>query len=145
MGKALYILNGPNLNLLGEREPETYGTTTLAEIESQCADMCADLAFHQTNHEGELIDLVHTARENASALIINPGGLTHTSIALMDAVATLSIPVIEVHLSQTAAREDFRHTSYIGKVATGTITGLGAHSYTLAVTAALALAGDPHG
>ena len=141
MAKPLYILNGPNLNLLGQREPEVYGTTTLAEIEAMCRDAAngTDIAFHQTNHEGALIDLVHEARTHASALVINPGGLTHTSIALMDAVATLSIPVIEVHLSQTAAREDFRHTSYVGRVATGTITGLGAHAYTLAVAAALQL------
>ena len=141
MAKPLYILNGPNLNLLGQREPAVYGTTTLEQIEAMCRETAngTEVTFHQTNHEGALIDLVHEARTNASALVINPGGLTHTSIALMDAVATLSIPVIEVHLSQTAAREDFRHTSYVGRVAMGTITGFGAHSYTLAVAAALQL------
>ena len=141
MSRPLYILNGPNLNLLGQREPEHYGSATLADIEAACREIAPGLVFRQTNIEGELIDHVHEAREKASALVINPGGYTHTSVALMDAVATLSIPVIEVHLSQTAAREEFRHISYVGRVATGTITGLGPLSYTLAVRAALDLGG----
>ena len=136
MGKVIYILNGPNLNLLGEREPDIYGRDTLASIEALCRDAtAADIVFRQTNHEGELIDLVQEARDKADGLIINPGGLTHTSVSLLDAVAALDMPVIEVHLSQTAAREEFRHTSYVGRAATGTITGLGPQSYTLAVQA----------
>ena len=136
MGQPVYILNGPNLNLLGQREPEHYGTATLADIEAMCAAE-ADIVFRQSNHEGELIDWLHEAREKASGVVINPGGLTHTSVALMDAAAVLDVPVVEVHLSQTAAREEFRHRSYIGRVATGTITGLGPMGYVLAVKAIL--------
>ena len=139
MGKPLYILNGPNLNLLGTREPEVYGTTTLADIESQCRDKAPDCIFRQTNSEGELVSLLHEAGENGSAAIVNPGAYTHTSIAIMDAAQALSIPVIEVHLSQTAAREDFRHASYIARAANGTISGFGAHGYALAIDAALNL------
>ena len=136
MGQPVYILNGPNLNLLGQREPEHYGTATLADIEAMCAAE-TDVVFRQSNHEGELIDWLHEAREKASGVVINPGGLTHTSVALMDAAAVLDVPVVEVHLSQTAAREEFRHRSYIGRVATGTITGLGPLGYVLAVKAIL--------
>ena len=139
MGKPLYILNGPNLNLLGTREPDVYGRTTLADIETACRERAHDLVFRQTNSEGELVDALHEAGEKASAAIVNPGAYTHTSIAIMDAAQAISIPVIEVHLSQTAAREEFRHTSYIGRAAAGTITGFGAHSYLLAVDAALKL------
>ena len=136
MGQPVYILNGPNLNLLGQREPEHYGTATLADIEAMCAAE-AEVVFRQSNHEGELIDWLHEARESAAGVVINPGGLTHTSVALMDAAAVLDVPVIEVHLSQTAAREAFRHRSYIGRVATGTITGLGPLGYVMAVKAIL--------
>ena len=141
MAKTIYILNGPNLNLLGTREPDIYGSATLSDIEALCRKQAgsARIVFSQTNNEGELIDRVQGAGLDGDALIINPGGFTHTSIALMDACLALPIPVIEVHLSQTAAREEFRHTSYVGRAATGTITGFGPMSYALATIAALDL------
>ena len=139
MGRPVYILNGPNLNLLGTREPEVYGTTTLADIETDLRSHHPDIRFHQSNHEGELVDLIHEAGAEGRALLINPGALTHTSVALLDAVRAISVPTIEVHLSQTAAREEFRHTSYIARGCRGTISGFGPLSYRLALTAALAL------
>ena len=139
MGKPLYILNGPNLNLLGTREPDVYGTTTLADIEAQCRAKAPGCEFRQTNSEGDLVSLLHEAGEKGSAAIVNPGAYTHTSIALMDAAQAVAIPVIEIHLSQTAAREGFRHTSYLARAAHGTISGFGAASYALAIDAALNL------
>ncbi len=140
---SIHILNGPNLNLLGTREPETYGTTSLADIEAACSTIMkaagGRLTFHQTNAEGTLIDQVQAARETADALIINPGGYTHTSVALRDAVASLDIPVIELHLSNIHAREAFRHHSYLSGIVTGVICGLGAEGYLLALDAALRL------
>ncbi|WP_138510233.1 type II 3-dehydroquinate dehydratase [Maricaulis alexandrii] len=140
MTKPIHILNGPNLNLLGTREPEVYGTMTLADIESACIDRARDLGvplvFRQSNHEGQLIDWLHDANVNASAVVFNPGAFTHTSVALHDAVRAIEPPVIEVHLSQTAAREDFRHHSYVAPVARGSITGLGLQSYLLGIEAA---------
>ena len=140
MTKPIHILNGPNLNLLGTREPEVYGTMTLADIEAACAERARDLGFaivfRQSNHEGQLIDWLHDANVNASAVVFNPGAFTHTSVALHDAVRAIEPPVIEVHLSQTAAREDFRHHSYIASVARGSITGLGLNSYLLGIEAA---------
>ena len=140
MTKPIHILNGPNLNLLGTREPEVYGTMTLADIETACADKARELGFalvfRQSNHEGELIDWLHDANVNASAVVFNPGAFTHTSVALHDAVRAIEPPVIEVHLSQTAAREPFRHHSYIASAARGSITGLGLNSYLLGVEAA---------
>ena len=140
MTKPIHILNGPNLNLLGTREPEVYGTMTLADIETACADKARELGFalvfRQSNHEGELIDWLHDANVNASAVVFNPGAFTHTSVALHDAVRAIEPPVIEVHLSQTAAREDFRHHSYVAPVARGSITGLGLQSYLLGIDAA---------
>ncbi|MAK65214.1 MAG: type II 3-dehydroquinate dehydratase [Maricaulis sp.] len=140
MTKPIHILNGPNLNLLGTREPEVYGTMTLADIETACADKARELGFtlvfRQSNHEGELIDWLHDANVNASAVVFNPGAFTHTSVALHDAVRAIEPPVIEVHLSQTAAREDFRHHSYVAPVARGSITGLGLQSYLLGIEAA---------
>ena len=141
MPKPIYILNGPNLNLLGSREPEIYGTTTLADIESACRAHAfkhgMDVEFRQSNHEGELIDWLHEAHEKASAVIINPAAYTHTSIALHDAIKAIAPPVIEVHLSQTAAREDFRHKSWVAAAATATVTGMGMSGYLLSIDAAL--------
>ena len=138
-----HILNGPNLNLLGTREPEIYGTETLADIEAACraaADaMGWTIQFAQTNAEGGLVDLVQAARE-ATALIINPAAYTHTSIALRDALAAVSIPKIEVHLSNVHAREAFRRTSHVSPVVDGVICGFGSTGYLLALQAAQTLA-----
>ncbi len=135
----IYILNGPNLNLLGHREPEVYGTTTLAQIEKMCADQAAShglsIIFHQSNHEGEIVDQLQEARTSGSAVIINPAGYGHTSIAILDTIQALKIPVIEVHLSNIHKREPFRHLSYVSKGATGIIMGLGAQGYLRAVDA----------
>lgn len=136
---ALLILNGPNLNLLGTRQPEVYGSTTLADIEATCRAhakaLNLDLGFMQSNHEGALVDEIHAAKGVYGGLILNAGAYTHTSIALMDAIASVELPCIELHLSNVHAREDFRHTSYIAKVALGVICGFGANGYPLAITA----------
>ena len=143
MAKPIYILNGPNLNLLGTREPEIYGSDTLADIEALCAKSAKaggqKTVFKQSNIEGELVDMIQEARTKASALIMNPAAYTHTSVAIYDALKTLDIPVIEVHLSQPAKRESFRRRSYVAEVATGTISGFGAKSYELGVQAAINL------
>ena len=143
MSKPIYVLNGPNLNLLGQREPEIYGRDTLSDIEKRCADLLAPsaigLVFRQSNHEGELIDWIHEARLDASALVINPAGYGHTSVALLDALKTLAIPVIECHLSNPQTREAFRHHSYVSLVAKGVIAGFGPVGYELAIKAALSL------
>lgn len=138
---VLYVLNGPNLNLLGVREPDVYGHATLADVEALCEAAAdgATLVFRQTNHEGELIDWIHEAREKASALVLNAAGYTHTSVALHDALKTLTIPIVECHLSNPAARERFRHRSYVSPVAAGVVSGFGPFSYELAVKAALRL------
>lgn len=139
---VLYVLNGPNLNLLGVREPEIYGHETLADVQALCEGAAggATVVFRQTNHEGELIDWVQEARDKASALVLNPAGYGHTSVALLDALKTLTIPVVECHLSNPAARERFRHRSYVSPVAAGVVSGFGPFSYELAVKAALRLA-----
>ena len=143
MAKPIYILNGPNLNLLGTREPEIYGSDTLADIEALCAKSAKaggqKTVFKQSNIEGELVDMIQEARTKASALIMNPAAYTHTSVAIYDALKTLDIPVIEVHLSQPAKRESFRRRSYVAEAATGTISGFGAKSYELGVQAAINL------
>jgi 3-dehydroquinate dehydratase-2 len=145
MSKPIYVLNGPNLNLLGTREPEIYGSATLADIQGLCESRAAaagfTIVFRQTNREGELIDWVQEARDQACALVLNPAGYGHTSVALLDALKALSIPVIECHLSNPARRESFRHMSYVSLAATGTVTGLGPLSYELAVDAVLRLVG----
>jgi len=146
MSKPIYVLNGPNLNVLGEREPEIYGRTTLVEIQEMCESRAAAkgraVVFRQTNREGELIDWVQEARTEAGALVINPAGYGHTSISLLDALKLLSIPIVECHLSNPAAREDFRRTTYVSLAATGVVSGFGAASYELAVEAACDLAAD---
>ena len=138
---ALYVLNGPNLNLLGVREPEIYGSQTLDDVRRVCEAAAGDIRveFRQSNHEGVLVDWIQEAREGADALILNPAAYGHTSVALHDALKTLSIPVIELHLSNPAAREAFRHHSYVSSAATGVIAGFGANGYELAVQAALNL------
>jgi|TARA_R100000501_G_scaffold5804_1_gene12757 3-dehydroquinate dehydratase-2 len=140
----IMVLNGPNLNLLGTREPDVYGSETLDDIASRLEDEARALQvrvdMRQSNHEGHLIDWLHECPSSGvQAVILNPGGLTHTSIALRDAVAGIATPVIEVHLSNTHARESFRRRSYISPVARGVIAGLGAHGYSLALQAAAQL------
>lgn len=138
---SILVLNGPNLNLLGTRQPEVYGTTTLADVEQLCAEwakaMNYDVTFAQSNHEGDLVDQIHAARGTHDGIVLNAGAYTHTSIALMDAIASVELPTIELHLSNVHAREDFRHVSYIAKVAIGVICGFGARGYTLALDALL--------
>ena len=139
---AILVLHGPNLNLLGMREPEIYGHTTLADIhvamETRARAVGTRLESFQSNHEGELIDRVQSARDQqVDFIIINPGGYSHTSIALRDALAAVAIPFIEVHLSNIFAREDFRHHSYFSDLAIGVISGLGAQGYELALESAL--------
>lgn len=136
---SVLILNGPNLNLLGTRQPDVYGKTTLTDVQVMCehqADRLGlDIAFEQSNHEGALIDMIHAAKGTHDAIILNAGAYTHTSIALMDAIASVELPVVEVHLSNIHAREVFRHTSYIAPVAVGQICGFGAKGYLMALDA----------
>lgn len=136
---SLLILNGPNLNLLGTRQPEVYGTTTLAEIEAACVAKGADLGLsvtcQQSNHEGALVDALHGARGTHDGVILNAGAYTHTSVALMDAISSCDLPVVELHLSNIHAREPFRHRSYIAPVAIGQICGFGPAGYGLAIEA----------
>lgn len=136
---TVFILNGPNLNLLGVREPAVYGHDTLGDIEERSTTRAVSLGlqidFRQTNHEGQLVDWIQEARESADGIILNAGALTHTSIALLDALSAADLPVIEVHLSNIFRREGFRHHSYVSLAATGVICGLGAHGYELALEA----------
>ncbi|MBP7704755.1 MAG: 3-dehydroquinate dehydratase [Caulobacter sp.] len=145
MGKPIHVLSGPNLNLLGTREPEIYGYDTLADVQARCEARAATLGhtivFRQSNHEGQLIDWVQEARTDGAALIINPAGYGHTSVALLDALKTLAIPIVECHLSNPAAREAFRRETYVSLAATGVVSGFGAASYELAVEAAAGLIG----
>lgn len=138
MSTTITILNGPNLNLLGSREPEIYGATTLDDIEKLCIQTAKThgftVDFKQTNQEGDLVDWIQAAKGSA-ALILNAGGYTHTSVAMHDALKTLTIPIIEVHLSNPHAREAFRHHSYVSPLAKGIICGLGAKGYVLAIEA----------
>lgn len=141
---VIYVLNGPNLNLLGLREPEIYGSDTLDDIAGRLEDKARPLGIsidmRQSNHEGHLIDWLHEANAvGARAVLLNPGGFTHTSVALLDAIKAIRVPVIEVHLSNPHAREAFRHKSYVGMAARGTISGFGPGSYLLALDAALGL------
>jgi 3-dehydroquinate dehydratase-2 len=142
MATKLLLLNGPNLNLLGSREPLVYGATTLAEVElaakAQAEAAGASLDSFQSNHEGALIDRIHAAREaGVNAIIINPGGLTHTSVSLRDALAGVAIPFVEVHISNIHKRESFRHQSYLSALAAGVICGLGIDGYRMAIEFAI--------
>lgn len=135
-----FILNGPNLNLLGTREPGVYGSATLADIEANCRDKAAALGFsavefRQSNHEGVLVDWIQEAARRGAGVVMNPGAYTHTSIALHDAIKGTGVPVIEVHISNVHARESFRHRSFVSPVAAGVIVGLGPLGYTLALEA----------
>ncbi|MGJ8545529.1 MAG: type II 3-dehydroquinate dehydratase [Sulfitobacter sp.] len=139
---SVLILNGPNLNLLGTRQPEVYGATTLADIETMCRDKAAALGLGcdcaQSNHEGVLIDLIHGAGAQHQGIILNAGAYTHSSVALHDAIASQDVPVVEVHLSNIHAREAFRHKSFIAPVALGQIAGFGAQGYLMAIDALIA-------
>jgi 3-dehydroquinate dehydratase-2 len=136
---SVLILNGPNLNLLGTRQPEVYGATSLADVEALCATAAEQLGLSvtcaQSNHEGVLIDLIHAAKGVHAGIVLNAGAYTHTSIALMDAIASVELPVIEVHLSNIHAREPFRHKSFIAPVAVGQICGFGPKGYLVALDA----------
>jgi 3-dehydroquinate dehydratase-2 len=135
----IYILNGPNLNLLGTREPEVYGYTTLPQIEKMCAAQAAShglsITLRQSNHEGEIVDQIQEARTGSCAVIINPAGYGHTSIAILDSIQMLKVPVMEVHLSNIHRREPYRNHSYVSKGATGIVMGLGAQGYLRAIDA----------
>jgi 3-dehydroquinate dehydratase II len=137
MSRLVVILNGPNINLLGKRQPHIYGHETLADVEKDCRALAKDLKleinFHQSNREYELIDWIHAARETAGGLVINPGAFTHTSIAILDALNTFDHPVMEVHISQVHKREEFRHHSYVSLRADGILVGLGTQGYQLAL------------
>jgi 3-dehydroquinate dehydratase-2 len=142
---TILLINGPNLDLLGQREPETYGVTTLAELESQCADLAAELGVtlecFQSNAEHAIVDRIHeAARNRVNCIVINPAAFTHTSVAIRDALLAVSIPFIELHLSNTHARESFRQHSYFSDIAQGVIAGLGPGGYDLAVRAAARIA-----
>ena len=130
MARTIYLLNGPNLNLLGQRQPQIYGADTLDDVVTACTALAADLgltvAAHQSNHEGALVDLIHRARQDAAGIIINPGAYSHTSVAILDALTAFDGPVIEVHITNIHRREEFRHNSLVSKAATGVIAGLGA-------------------
>jgi 3-dehydroquinate dehydratase II len=144
MPKTVYVLNGPNLNLLGSREPEIYGRATLADVEKLCRTSAAkhglDVEFRQSNHEGEIVDWIQQARaEKAVGLVINPAGYGHTSVAILDALATLEAPIIEVHISNIHARESFRRRTYVSQVAHGVLCGFGINGYALALDGLAAL------
>jgi len=137
MSRIVYVLNGPNLNLLGKRQPEIYGRETLADIEASCrrvgVELRLEIEFRQSNREYEIIDWIHEARERAGGIVINPAAFTHTSVAILDALNTFEGPIIEVHISNIHKREPFRHHSYVSGVASGVIAGFGAQGYALAL------------
>jgi 3-dehydroquinate dehydratase-2 len=146
MSRTVYILNGPNLNLLGKREPEIYGRETLADVEAACRTLGGELGlaveFRQSNAEHELIGWIHEARETAAAIVINPAAFTHTSVAIMDALNACKCPVIEVHISNVHRREAFRHHSYVSLTATAVMAGFGTHGYQLALRHVARLVGE---
>jgi 3-dehydroquinate dehydratase-2 len=137
MSRIVHVLNGPNLNLLGKRQPEIYGRETLADVEAICRQATAahglELVFRQSNAEFQLIDWIHEARETAAGIVINPAALTHTSIAILDALAACTCPILEVHITNIHRREEFRHHSYVSRVAAGVIAGFGTQGYALAI------------
>lgn len=138
MSPIILVLNGPNLNMLGLREPAVYGHETLADVETMATQAGRALGFEveckQTNHEGQMIDWIHQARRRVAGIVINPGAWTHTSIAIHDALIACEVPVLEVHISNVHRREEFRHHSFVSKVAVGVIAGFGTHGYMLAIT-----------
>jgi 3-dehydroquinate dehydratase-2 len=144
MSRLVYVLNGPNLNLLGKRQPHIYGSETLADVERDCRGLAADLRlelrFHQSNREYEIIDWIHEARETACGIVINPAAFTHTSVAILDALNAFDHPVIEVHISNVHKREEFRHHSFVSARADGVIAGFGTQGYQLALRRIAALA-----
>ncbi len=146
---TVFVLNGPNLNLLGVRDPAIYGPHTLADLEERClaraASLHLEIDFRQTNHEGQLVDWIQEARESAEGIILNAGAFTHTSVAVLDALSAAELPVIEVHLSNIFRRERFRHRSFVSLAATGVICGLGAQGYELALEAMARLIGGGTG
>ncbi len=148
MAPKILVLNGPNLNILGAREPDVYGHETMAEIEASCAKRASALGltveFRQSNSEGELVDWIQEARNGYAGLIVNAGAYTHTSIALLDALLACEVPVIEVHLSNILQRDDFRHHSYVSKAARGLICGFGGFGYEMALEAAARMLGPTH-
>jgi 3-dehydroquinate dehydratase-2 len=137
MSRLIFVLNGPNLNLLGKRQPHIYGSTTLADVEAACRRLCdefkLELRFHQSNREYEIIDWIHEARESAAGIVINPAAFTHTSVAVLDALNTFEGTVVECHISQVHKREPFRHHSYVSHRADAVMAGFGTHGYELAV------------
>ena len=143
MSRLVYILNGPNLNLLGKRQPAIYGRETLADVEGACRHVATELGlelqFHQSNREYEIIDWIHEARETAAGIVINPAAFTHTSVAILDALNSFDGPVIEVHISNIHKREAFRHHSFVSGRADGVIAGFGTQGYTLAIRRIAAL------
>lgn len=144
MSKPIFVLNGPNLNRLGMREPEIYGTTTLAEVEAMCRKAAVDrpLRFHQSNFEGEIVNWIHEAIDDKAGIVINPAALTFTSLAILDALKMSSAPIIELHISNIHRREAYYHNSFVSKIATAVIAGLGANGYPTAVRAMSELLGD---
>lgn len=145
MTKTIYVLNGPNLNLLGKRQPEIYGHDTLADVEENCSRLADEIGlrcrFLQSNHEGQIIDWVHEARDAAAGIVINPAAFTHTSVAILDALKTFEGPVLEVHISNVHQRESFRHHSYVSLRADGVIAGFGIEGYLLALRRMASLLG----
>jgi 3-dehydroquinate dehydratase-2 len=149
MAKSVYVLNGPNLNLLGTREPEAYGRATLKDVERRCRDRATfhqlGLEFRQSNHEGDLIDWIQEAgAKNAVGIVLNPGGYTHTSVSIRDAVAAVNVPVVEVHVSNIFARDHFRHHSHVAPVARASLCGFGIEGYALAIDGLAALIAAEH-
>lgn len=146
MSKVIYILNGPNLNLLGERQPEVYGHETLADVEKACAALGSELGLQarliQSNHEGQIIDWIQESREKAAGIIINPAAYSHTSVAILDALNAFDGPVLEVHISNIHKREEFRHHSFVSQRADGVIAGFGVHGYSLCMQHMARLLGD---
>lgn len=149
MSRTIFILNGPNLNLLGQREPEVYGHETLDDVARNCARVAAEKGFEvslfQSNHEGEIIDRIHAARDAACGIVINPGAFTHTSVAILDALNAFEGPVIECHISNVHRREAFRHHSYVALRADGVLAGFGVEGYELAVRRICSLLGTVRG
>lgn len=148
MSQIILVLNGPNLNMLGLREPAVYGHETLADVEAMAVHSGEQLGFavecRQTNHEGQMIDWIHQARQRVAGIVINPGAWTHTSIAIHDALIASEVPVLEVHISNVHRREEFRHHSFVSKVAVGVIAGFGTHGYKLAIAHFAKLLGNEH-